>query len=518
LSDTAVLQAECNPAARLDDSVRRSVLDGRYFGAAHAASTARLAEFLHGGGTDAAALADWFGDGLTAALQGGPDGLRLALDRDIAAIDALIAAQLDAVLHSPRMQALEGRWRGLAWLVNGVEPSRRIKVRVLSVSWAEMCRDLERATEFDRSTLFRWIYEDEFGMPGGEPFGLMVIDHAVRHRRTAQAPTDDVGTLAQLSAIAAAAFVPMVLAAHPSLLEVDGFGDLEAIQDIASPFRGADHARWRGLAGRPDTRFLAVTLPRLLARLPWGDDPGRRDGFRCREHAPDAAGRTWMSAAYAFAACVIRAYANHGWPADVRGVETDRVGGGLVTGIAPELFASGPPDAWPRVGIEYRLTDRQEHALVEAGLMPVSALPYGVDLVFGSVRSLQLAATYQGANAQAADANARLSAQVNSILCASRFAHHIKIMGRDMVGSYQIAGDIERRLQGWLQNYVNTNVTSSGDARARFPLVAGDVQVREKPGRPGVFGCIVRLQPHHQLDDVASTFSLVTELAAPGGR
>ena len=516
MSETAVLQAAL--PARAHGSVRRSVLDGRYFGDAHAASAARLAEFLHGGCTGAATLADWFGDELPATLQGGPDGLRLALDRDIAAIDELIAVQLDAVLHAPRLQALEGRWRGLDWLVNGVEPSRRIKLRVLSITWAELCRDLERAAEFDQSNLFRRVYEDEFGMPGGEPFGLMVIDHAVRHRRTAQAPADDVGALAQLAAIAAAAFVPMVLAAHPSLLEVDSFGELEAIQDIASPFRGADHARWRGLAGRPDTRFLAVTLPRLLARLPWGDDPGRRDGFRYREHAPDAASRTWMSAAYAFAACVIRAYANHGWPADVRGVETDRVGGGLVTGIAPELFASGPPDAWPRVGIEYRLTDRQEHALVEVGLMPVSALPYGADLVFGSVRSMQIAASYQGVNAQAADANARLSAQINSILCASRFAHHIKIMGRDMVGSFQVADEIERRLQAWLQSYVNTNITSSGDARARFPLVAGDVEVREKPGKPGVFGCIVRLQPHHQLDDVASTFSLVTELAAPGVR
>ena len=503
---------------RADDGLRRCVLDGRYFGGAYAVSATRLAEFLHGKSTDAARLAEWFGDELPAALRGGTDGLRLALDRDIAAIDGLISAQLDAVLHSPRLQALEGRWRGLDWLVNGVEPSRRIKVRVLSVGWAEICRDLERAAEFDQSILFRRVYEDEFGMPGGEPFGLMVIDHAVRHRRSSLAPADDVGALAQLSAIAAAAFVPMVLAAHPSLLEVDSFGDLEAIQDIASPFRGSDHARWRGLAGRSDARFLAVTLPRLLARAPWADDPGRHDGFRYCEHAPDAASRTWMSAAYAFAACVIRAYANHGWPADVRGVETDRVGGGLVTDITPEPFTSGPLGVWPRVGIEYRLTDRQEHALVEVGLMPVSALPYGADLVFGSVRSLQLAASYQGANAPAADANARLSAQINSILCASRFAHHIKVMGRDMVGSYQVADEIERRLQAWLQNYVNTNITSSGDARARFPLVAGDVQVREKPGRPGVFGCIVRLQPHHQLDDVASTFSLVTELAAPAGR
>ena len=150
--------------------------------------------------------------------------------------------------------------------------------------------------------------------------------------------------------------------------------------------------------------------------------------------------------------------------------------------------------------------------------MPISALPYGTDMVFGAVRSLQLAAQYTGTNADAATANARLSAQVNSILCASRFAHHVKVMGRDMVGSFQTADAIQRRLQSWLQGYVNTNITGSGDARARYPLVAGDVEVRDKAGKPGVFGCVIRLQPHHQLDDVASTFSLVTELAAPGAK
>lgn len=518
MDDADTLVAPARPRTAVATGLREDVLRGRFFGASHAETSARLTDFLHGRGTVPERLADWFGDELAAAVAGGGDELRCRLDRDVAALDALIGAQLDAVLHAPKTQALEGRWRGLQWLLSGIEPSRRVKVRVLGVTWAELCRDLERAPDFDQSNLFRRVYEDEFGMPGGEPFGLLVIDHELRHRRTAEAPTDDVGALAQLASVAAAAFSPMVLSAHPSLLELDNFAALSTVQDAAAPFGGTDHARWRSLSGRPDTRFIAVTLPRLLARLPWTDDPARCDGFRYREYAPDAPGRTWMSSAYAFAACVARAYANHGWPADVRGVETDRVGGGLVTDVEPEPFDSGPGDVWPRTGVEVRLTDRQERALVEVGLMPVSALPYGPDLVFGAVRSLQLPARYQGVNAVAADANARLSAQVNSILCASRFAHLIKVMGRDMVGSFQTADEIERKLQAWLQGYVNTNVTGSGDARARFPLVAGDVQVREKPGRPGVFGCVVRLQPHYQLDDVASTFSLVTELAAPSGR
>ncbi|MBP0491787.1 type VI secretion system contractile sheath large subunit [Pararoseomonas indoligenes] len=514
-SPSALAGGETGPEAA---PLRDAVLSGSFFGTRHAVAAARLGNFTQGGGTPGDRLREWFGEGADRLVAAGADALRAALDADIAAIDALLGEQLDAILHAERLQALEGRWRGLAWLVRGVEPGRRVKVRILSIAWAEICRDLERALEFDQSRLFRWIYEEEFGIAGGEPFGLMVIDHPVRHRPAPGAPTDDVGAMLRLSSIAAAAFCPMVLSLHPSVLEVDDFSQLDSVQDIASPLKGPMHARWRSLSARPDMRFIAVAMPRLLARHPWADDPARTDGFRYREFAPDAASRSWMSAAYAFAASALRAYANFAWPADIRGVETDRVGGGLVTDVAPEPFASGPPLAWSRTGLELRMGDRQERALVEAGLMPVSALPYCSEMVFGAVRSLQMPATHIGNNAATADANARLSSQVNSILCASRFAHYLKVMGRDMVGSFQTADAIERRLSIWLQGYVNTNLSSTGESRARYPLVAGEVQIRERAGQPGVFSCVVRLQPHYQLDDVATTFSLVTELTASGSR
>jgi type VI secretion system ImpC/EvpB family protein len=213
----------------------------------------------------------------------------------------------------------------------------------------------------------------------------------------------------------------------------------------------------------------------------------------------------------------VRAFAENNWPADVRGVEIDRVGGGLITNLAAEPFASGPPRAWPRRGVEYQFSHRQEHALVEVGLMPVGALPFGPDMVFGASRSMQAPASYSGASAAAAEANARLSAQINSMLCAARFAHLLKVMGRDMVGSFRTADEIERQLNRWLQDYVNTNVNSTSESRARFPLVEGNVQVRERPGKPGAFGCTIHLRPHYQLDDVAAAFHVVTEFAAPGG-
>ncbi|MBN8890241.1 MAG: type VI secretion protein [Rhodospirillales bacterium 70-18] len=494
--------------------LRHAVLAGRFFSAGHRAEAERLATFNAVSG--AATLRTWFGDTALRRLAATPDGLRGALDRDIAAIDALIGAQLDAILHAPRLARLEGSWRGLFWLVDGFDPGNRIKVKVLSAAWSEICRDLERAAEFDQSHLFRKIYEDEFGMPGGEPYGLLVVDHEVRHRPGPGAPTDDVTALKLLAAVAAAAFVPTVLAAAPTLLEVDGFTDLAGVADPAAPLRTADYARWRGLFSLEDIRFLAVTLPRMLARPPWLDDPARHDGFRYEEFAPDVAARIWSNAGYGFAATVVRAFANFAWPADVRGVETDRRAGGLVDDLALEPFRTDAGQAWVRPSLEVVLTDRQERILVDAGLMPLSAIPFSEDAVFGAVRSLQTPAQYTGPTAAAANANARLSTQINTLLCVSRFAHYVKMLGRGMVGSFRTGDEIERQLQSWLSGFVNSNVTSGSDTRAKYPLIAGRVTVRERPGRPGVFGCVVQLQPYFQLDDVAASFRLTTDIVAPG--
>src|SRR5262249_34510923 len=192
----------------------------------------------------------------------------------------------------------------LAWLSGGIDPADRVKLKVLSLSWAELCRDLERAVEFDQSQLFQKVYESEFGMPGGEPYGLLVVDHEVRHRPAPGAPSDDVNALAQLSAVAAAAFVPTVLAASPALLPVEGVGELAVVTDLGDPFRGPEFPRWRSLSGREDMRFVAVALPRVLARPPWDDDPARVDGFRYAEYAPGVESRVWMNAGFAFASVV----------------------------------------------------------------------------------------------------------------------------------------------------------------------------------------------------------------------
>jgi type VI secretion system protein ImpD/type VI secretion system protein ImpC len=514
VSDLAAVLPE--PSGLVDQTrpLREAVLAGRFFGHRYSAVTHRTAEFWEMSAGDA--LAEWFGAAAAYRLATDSDACRSALDRDIAAIDALLGEQVDAVLHHPRVRQIEGRWRALAWLAGGTDPAGAVKLKGLNLAWAELCRDLERAIEFDQSQLFQKIYENEFGMPGGEPYGLLVIDHEVRHRPAPGAATDDINALTQLSAVAAAAFVPTVLSAAPALLQVDDFADLAMLTELQDPFRGAEFSRWRTLATREDIRFIALALPRVLARPPWEDDPARTDGFRYAEYAPGADSRVWMSAGYAFAAVVARAFTNHSWPADVRGAETDYIGGGLVTDLPIEPFRTDSGHAWVRPPLDILFSDRVEAALVEAGLMPLSALPYCEEAVFSAVRSMQAPATYMGATGPAANANARLSVQINSMLCVSRFAHYVKVIGRDMVGSFKTAEEVEAQLQSWLMSYVNTSLSAGPEMRARYPLVNARVTVRERPGRPGVYGCVVMLQPHFQLDDVSASFRLVTDIAAPG--
>ncbi len=491
---------------------------------------------------DRGALAGWFG-AEAEALRTDAARLRCRVDGDVAAIDGLIAAQLDAVLHHPRLQRLEGSWRGLAWLVEGVEPGTRLRIRLLSAGWEEIERDLARVVEFDQSALFRHLYENEFGTPGGEPFGLLVVDHELRHVPRPRgagrsAPVDDVSVLGHLADIAAAAFLPMVLAADPVLLGVDRFEDLALAHDAAAALGDGEHARWRALAARENARFLCVTMPRVLARPRWRSELLAVSGLRYEEHAPAGRHRCWSVAGYAFAATVVRAQAAFNWPADIRGIATDRVGGALVQDLPGEPVVLGAGTRWDRPPLDLALTDRQERALVLAGLMPLNTLPYG-DAGFAAVHSMQSRETqsreagrremqFREAGAREAGAawrepspaaaNARIATQVNSMLCASRFAHFIKIIARNLTGASLTAEAIERRLQAWLAGYVNASQSADADSRAKYPLVSGRVGVHALPDRPGSFGCVVHLQPYHQLDDVAATFRLVTEFSATGSR
>ena len=495
--------------------LRHGVVSGRFFGARDALTAARLADFVSR--NDAAFhLQQWFGvDGLEALRDQVDRGgmLRAALDRDIAHIDALVSKQLDRVLHHPRLRRLEGSWRGLRWLVDRLPGAgARIRMKVLHARWQEICRDLERALEFDQSHLFRKVHEEEFGMAGGEPYGLIAADYEVRHRPGPSHPSDDISALSGLAGIAAAAFSPMVFGAAPELLGTDSFADISPSFDVSAALRSPEHQRWRQAAAIDDLRFIGVALPRVLGRAPWIDDGSRVDRFRFRHLASGPAQRVWTSPVYGFAAVAMRAFDRYSWPAEVRGADVaEEARGGVLDELPFERFFSDLPHQAPaRAPLEVALTDEQENQVSDAGLIPLSALDGLPEGCFGALPSLHKPPRMSTA---IAEANQRISAQLNSLLCVSRFAHCVKLMGRDMTGSFLDPSDVETRLQKWLNGFVGGGGMGSFESTARYPLLEAQVEVRERRGRPGVYNCTVHLKPHHQLDDIGASFRLVTEFA-----
>ncbi len=495
----------------VQETLREAVLAGRFLGGAAAAADLAM---LVASADAATHLRLWFGEEWLATLADHSqpaEVLRAAVDRDITAIDALVSGQLDAVLHHPRFRRLEGSWRGVAWLAHRVpQTGTRIRLKLLHARWAEVCRDMERALEFDQSHLFRKIHDEEFGMAGGEPFGLIAADYEIRHRPATHHPTDDVGALSRLAGIAAAAFSPMIFGASPEFFGLDSFADASPSFNPAAVMQGPDYQRWRNAATQEDLRFLGIAFPRVLGRAPWPDDGSRVDRFRYRGYTPGPAQRVWTSPIYGFAAAAIRAFDRYSWPAEVRGADvSDEARGGVLDNLPFERFHSDLPyDPPARAPVEFALTDEQEDQISEVGLIPLSALEGLSEACFGALPSLHRPPRMPTAVAQA---NQRLSAQLNTLLCVSRFAHCVKLMGRDMIGSYTEVVEVETRLQRWLNGFISGIGSGGAEVTAKYPLLDARVEVRERPSRPGVYNCTVHLKPHHQLDEIGASFRLVTE-------
>lgn len=451
-------------------------------------------------------------DVLSRAARHGRRGVLEEIDRRIAAIDRLLGAQVHEILHHPRFQALEASWRGLRYLTRNIEGRERLRVRMLPLGWAELARDLDRAAEFDQTQLFRKIYEDEFGTPGGEPFGLIIADYYVQHR-PGRSGVDDVAVLRGLAGVGAASFCPILLAAAPALFGLDSFRELHPTLDLGRLFQQREYARWRAVQREEDTRFLGILLPQILMRRPLADME-RVDRFRFEENAGASDGSEWLwgHPGYAFASIVMRAFADSGWFADIRGTRPDDLRGGLVTDLPQADFSTDSPGVAVRQPLPVSLSDTQERMLSELGFIPLSMSPYTPFAIFYTNQSLWRS---DEGRRGVARINARMSSMLNYVLCISRFAHYIKVIGRDAVGSFMTAKECESLLQSWLQGY---SMTPSGTRRsidllAKYPLSEARVQVREVPSKPGSYACTVHLKPHYQLDDVVSTFRLTTEIA-----
>lgn len=430
---------------------------------------------------------------------------------EIATLDEILSRQVDAILHAPAFQRLEASWRGLDYLVGNLEEEENTKIRVLAVSWKELVRDLERAIEFDQSQLFRMVYGAEFGTAGGEPFAVLLGDYEIHHRPGPKHPTDDLGALRSISQVAAAAFSPFIATAAPEFFGLDSWRDLERPINLARVFAQSEYTKWNALRRETDSRFIGLTLPRMLMRAPYGDDPYRVDGFCYREQIrhPKGGENLWGSAAYAFGAVLLRAFGECGWLAGIRGIDRGVYGGGVVPSQPIEYFATDAPGLVPKGSVEVIITDAREKELGDHGFIPLCQT-HGTELcVFYGNQSIQRPKVHDH---EAATVNAKLSAMLQYMFCVSRFAHYLKVIGRDRLGSFSTPADCERFMNKWLMDFATSNEDVSDEVQARYPLREANVKVREVPGKPGVYMSVIHLRPHFQLDQMTSSVKLVTEL------
>src|ERR1700757_4097533 len=428
----------------------------------------------------------------------------MMINARIAQIDHLLSLQLNEILHHPSFQKLEGSWRGLKYLMDNSETGVGLKIRVLNASKKELLRDIEKAPEFDQSALFKKIYEEEYGVFGGAPFGALIGDYEFGKH------PEDMALLEGVSHIAAQAHAPFVSAAAPDLLNLDSFTKLDAPRDLAKIFDSTEYAKWKSFRQSEDSRYVALTLPHVLMRLPYGKDTKQIDALHYEEHVDgtDHSKYLWMNAAYALASKMTQSYSLYGMCVAMRGVE----GGGLVEGLPAHPFATDEGDQALKCPTEVPITDRREKELADLGFVPLVHCKGTDYAAFFSVQSAQKAKTY---DTDSANANARLSTQIPYIMAVSRFAHYLKAMMRDKIGSFMSRTEAAAFLNRWITRYVVPDDTASMEAKARAPLREARIDVAEIPGKPGAYRAVAFLRPHFQLEELTVSLRLVADLPAP---
>jgi len=419
----------------------------------------------------------------------------------IAQIDHLVSIQLNEILHHPQFQKLEGSWRGLKYLLSQSETSPMLKIRVMNVSKKDLLRDLQRAPEFDQSALFKKIYEEEFGGFGGDPFAAIIGDYEFGKH------PEDLELLEKVSNVAGAAHAPFLTAAAPQLMNMESFTQLDQPRDIAKIFDTTEYAKWKGFRQSDDSRYVGLCVPHVLMRLPYGRDTAPVDAFNYEEgvDGTDHSKYLWGNAAYAMGARLTNAFAQYGWCAAIRGVE----GGGLVEGLPAHTFRTDEGDVALKCPTEIAITDRREKELADQGLIPLVHCKGTDKAAFFSVQSTNKAKLY---DTDAANANARLSAQLPYIMATCRFAHYLKAMMRDKIGSFTTREEIQKFLNRWISQYITTDDGATQSVKAKYPLREARVDVEEVKGKPGVYRAVAYLRPHFQLDELTVSLRLVASL------
>jgi type VI secretion system protein ImpC len=433
--------------------------------------------------------------------------LTSTFNQAIKAIDAAISEQLAEVMHHAKFQQLEGTWRGLNYLVMNSETSAALKIRMLNVSKKALQKDLESAVEFDQSQLFRKIYENEFGSPGGEPYGALIGDYYFSNH------PDDVEMLSKISNVAGAAFAPFVTSTDCQLFGFENWDELSKVRDLEKIFESAEYTKWRSLRESDDSRFLVMTMPRVLARLPYGEatKPVEEFGFEeVKKGAVPHDQYSWMNAAYVYGARLTDAFSKYNWCTAIRGAE----GGGKVEGLPTHVFKSDDGDPDTKCPTEIGITDRREAELSKLGFLPVCHYKNTDYAVFFGSQTLQKPRKYDKPEATA---NAAISARLPYIMATSRIAHFLKVMARDKIGSFMEVKDCESWLNRWITGYVNANPQGGAEMKARYPLAEAKVEVRETPGKPGSYNAVAWLRPWLQMEELTSSLRMVASIPKTSG-
>jgi type VI secretion system protein ImpC len=437
----------------------------------------------------------------TALISG--DSLR-TIEAIIAAIDRKLSEQVNAILHHEEFQQLESAWRGLHYLVNNTETDETLKIRVLNVSKKDVARTLKkfRGTAWDQSPIFKKLYEEEYGQFGGEPYGLLVGDYYFDHS------PQDTQLLGDLAQIAAAAHAPFISAAAPAVFGMDDWNELANPRDLTKIFQTPEYAAWRSLRESEDARYIGLCMPRYLARLPYGEKTEPVDEFRFEEdvEGADSSRFCWANAAYAMATNITRAFKIYGWTTRIRGIES----GGAVEGLPAFTFPTDDGGMDMKCPTEIAISDRREAELSKNGFMPLIHRKNSDFAAFIGAQSLQKPQEYDD---PAATANANLAARLPYLFASCRFAHYLKCMVRDKIGSSMTKGQLNNWLQTWLNNYVDGSPDSSSeDWKATHPLAEGRVEIEENEENPGYYQAKFFLRPHYQLEGLTVSLRLVSRM------
>lgn len=422
----------------------------------------------------------------------------------IAGLDQKITEQLNLVLHNPDFQKLEGAWRGLHYLINNTETDEMLKIRVLNISKNELGKTLKKfkGTAWDQSPLFKKLYEEEFGTFGGEPYGCLVGDYHFDHS------PPDVELLAEMAKVSAASHCPFISGVAPSVLQMESWSELANPRDLTKIFQTPEYAAWKSLRESEDSRYIGLAMPRFLSRLPYGakTDPVDEFDFEEDTSGADSNKYTWSNAAYAMAVNINRSFKLYGWCSRIRGIES----GGAVEGLPVHAFPTDDGGVDMKCPTEIAITDRREAELAKSGFMPLIHKKNTDFAAFIGAQSLQKPAEYQDPDATA---NANLAARLPYLFATCRFAHYLKCIVRDKVGSFKEKDDMQRWLNSWIMQYVDGNpATSSEVTKAMKPLAAAEVKVEEVEGNPGYYRSQFFLRPHYQLEGLTVSLRLVSKL------